>query len=341
MSYEQYRPAGFKLLPPVVKNLLIINILFFIAKYVLGNAMNVDLDDMLGLHYFGAEKFKPYQIVSYMFMHGDITHILFNMLALWMFGYVLENVWGPKRFLTYYILCGLGAAAVHYIIVYFQVQPVLEAIEQYKASPGLIQFKQFIDNQQVFQVASYDIQNHFNTFSVSYNGIIHNSDSLAQTAQHFTLQAQNISDSISMLHAPADSLRAQVANLNQMAQIATQQSDSLQQAAVTFNTDFINQYREDYLNAPVIIGASGAVFGILLAFGMMFPNTLVYVYFAIPMKAKWFVILYGGLELVLGVSNRSGDNVAHFAHLGGMLVGFIILMIWKRNNRKKMFENRE
>lgn len=341
MSYEQYRPTGFKMLPVVVKNLLIINGLFFIARFALGSAFNTDLDDLLGLHYFGSEKFKPYQLITYMFMHGSITHILFNMLALWMFGYVLENVWGPKRFLTYYILTGLGAAAVHYCIVYFQVQPVMEAIEQYKANPGMVQFKQFMDNQQLFQVVSYDIQNHFSNFSVSYNDLLNQSDSMSVLANNFSVQAQHITDSLSTMNLPADTIKLHAAGFTNMAHTAAAQSDSLRQAAFNMNLEFISQYQTDYLNAPVIIGASGAVFGILLAFGMMFPNTLVYVYFAIPMKAKWFVLLYGALELGLGISNRAGDNTAHFAHLGGMLVGFIILMIWRRNNRKRMFENRE
>jgi membrane associated rhomboid family serine protease len=339
MSYEQYRPTGFKMLPVVVKNLLIINGLFFLARFALGSAFNIDLDDVLGLHYLGAEKFKPYQFVTYMFMHGSITHILFNMLALWMFGYVLENVWGPKRFLTYYVLTGLGAAAVHYCIVYFQVQPVMHAIEAYQANPGMVQFKEFIDNPQWFQVVSYDIQNNFNSFSASYNHVLSQSDSLSVAAHNFSAQSQWLTDSLNTLHAPADTIRLHASNLTNMAQIASARSDSLQQVALSMNQEFISQYQTDYLNAPVIIGASGAVFGILLAFGMMFPNTLVYVYFAIPMKAKWFVLLYGALELGLGISNRAGDNTAHFAHLGGMLVGFIILMIWRRNNRKRMYQN--
>ena len=118
MSYERYSPTGFGFLPPVVKNLLIINVLFFLATIVLGNTMNLDLTDMLGLHYFAATKFEPYQFITYMFMHGSFSHIFFNMFALWMFGSVLEQVWGPKKFLLYYIITGM---VLHWYITWFSI----------------------------------------------------------------------------------------------------------------------------------------------------------------------------------------------------------------------------
>jgi len=118
-------------LPPVVKNLLIINALFFLATIAFQKVYNIDLADYLGLHYFGAEKFSPYQFITYMFMHGNFSHILFNMFALWMFGNVLENYWGPKRFLIYFIVTGIGAALVHYIVFYFEISPVLSAINDF------------------------------------------------------------------------------------------------------------------------------------------------------------------------------------------------------------------
>jgi hypothetical protein len=93
---------------------------------------------------------------------------------------------------------------------------------------------------------------------------------------------------------------------------------------------FLSEYKNYFLNQHLVVGASGAVFGLLLAFGMMFPNSLIYVYFAIPVKAKWFVIIYGALELFSGISNRPGDNVAHFAHLGGMIFGYFIIRMWKK-----------
>jgi len=96
------------------------------------------------------------------------------------------------------------------------------------------------------------------------------------------------------------------------------------------SVEFIQQVKIDYLNAPNVVGASGSVFGLLLAFGMMFPNSLIYVYFAIPIKAKYFVMIYGVIELYSGISNSAGDNVAHFAHLGGMLFGIFLILYWKK-----------
>ena len=219
----------FQILPPVVKNLLIINVLLFIATGVLSAPpFNLDLTNILGLHYWESDLFKPWQIVTYMFMHGNIPHILFNMFAVWMFGSHIENRWGSKRFLNYYLLTGLGAAFLHYLIFHFYTLPGIPS--------------------QVYS----------NTFPL--------------TAYEYFLQNS------------------------------------------------------------VVVGASGSLFGILLAFGVLFPNTLLYLYFAIPIKAKYFVIGYGLIELFSGISNNPGDNVAHFAHLGGMLFGLLIFGYWKLKN---------
>ncbi len=282
---SQFRPTSYRTLPPVIKNLLIINILFFLAQYSIQSVFHIDIINYLGLHYFSAERFNPLQFITYMFLHGGFTHILFNMFALWMFGNVMENIWGGKKFLFYYLFTGIGAGLTHYIVFYFQVSPVLHNINNFLNNPSLVDFKTFIESNN-FQVISYDIQNHFNNFLTQYNNFVnsgHNSQ------------------------------------------------------ALSLAVDFITQYKADFLNTPVVIGASGAVFGILLAFGMTFPNSLIYVYFAIPVKAKWFVIFYGALELYSGFS--SSDNVAHFAHLGGMLFGFILLMIWKKNQFKNHYNN--
>lgn len=240
MPIEQYRPSGFKLLPEVVKNLLIINGIFFLATVILENR-GIDLTDLLGLHYFASAKFHPYQLITYMFMHGSVSHILFNMFALWMFGSAIENFWGPKKFLGYYLFTGIGAALTHYAIVYYQLNPALTEISNYISSHNL---------------------------------------------------------------NPAE-------------------------------LDQVYQQRTELLNAPIVVGASGAVFGLLLAYGMMFPNSLLYVYFAIPIKAKYFVIIYGLIELFSGVASRPGDNVAHFAHLGGLLFGFILIMFWRFQKRRR------
>jgi len=171
-----------------------------------------------------------------MFMHGSLEHIFGNMFALWMFGSILENLWGPKRFLTFYISCGLGAALCHMIVLFVETQHLIAA---------------------------------FNSLDV----------------------------------------------------LSQQQ----------YKTQFYDRLNE------ATIGASGAVFGCLAAFGYLFPNTKIYLYFFVPIKAKWFVLMYAGFELFQAIQNSAGDNVAHFAHLGGALVGIILVYFWNKNNRKTFY----
>jgi len=281
MTNRQFRPGGFRILPPVIKNLLIINGLFFLASFALKNSM--DLNNILGLHYFGSEEFKPYQFLTYMFMHADFGHLFFNMFALWMFGSAIENYWGPKKFIIFYFVTGIGAAVLHYGVVFIEIQPVLQQVDYFLSNPSNAEFKQFIESSN-FKVISHEIQNSFNSFVAPYNELVYSDKGLA-----------------------------------------------LEKAII-----FMREYRINFLNAPVVVGASGSVFGLLLAFGMLFPNSLIYVYFAIPVKAKWFVAIYGAIELYLGFANNPGDSVAHFAHLGGMIFGFILIKMWKKkdiNNR--------
>lgn len=282
----QFR-SGFGGIPTVVKNLLIINVILWIASILIRLKFNVGLEDYLGLYYFGAEKFQPFQIISHMFMHSYFHpqqgiiffHIFFNMFALWMFGKVVENVWGAKRFFIYYLVCGVGAAIIHYLVQYIQIGPVLTEIDDFLNNPSYKGFKQFVESPSL-QVISYDIQNHSNLLLQKYNRLIEVN--------------------------PAQALQVAV--------------------------DFMEQYRIDYLNARLVVGASGAVFGILLAFGMLFPNARLMLLFPpIPIKAKYAVIGYGILELTLGISGFSWDNVAHFAHLGGMLFGFILIKYWGKH----------
>jgi membrane associated rhomboid family serine protease len=248
MSYQQYRPASFKILPPVVKNLLIINGLFFLATWVFESQYKIDLTNYLGLHYFTSEYFRPYQLITYMFMHGGIDHIFFNMFALWMFGNTLENFWGPKRFLIFYMVTGIGAGVIQLLVVYFRLMPLYSQVPPETLNIVMTKGSEILDSGKNF----------------------------------------------------IDPIAAQI---NLLVNSST-------------------------------IGASGAIFGVLLAFGMLFPNTLLYVYFLIPIKAKYFVIVYGAIELYMGISNNSGDNVAHFAHLGGMLFGFVLIKYWqKKSNR--------
>jgi membrane associated rhomboid family serine protease len=200
------------------------------------------------------------------------------MFALWMFGYMLENVWGPRRFLTYYFITGIGAGIFHYLIAFFEVNPVVSAINS------------AIDAGTAESIIAFAQSHKFAVWQTS--GAIFN-------------QFRDFQGYIQELTYNPDSRQAL-------------------QGAVNFLVD----YREYYKNLPNVIGASGAVFGILLAFGMLFPNVYIYLYFFFPIKAKYFVILYGILELVLGFSS-SGSNIAHFAHLGGMVFGFFLIRYWK------------
>lgn len=278
---NNYSPQRFSTLPPVIKNLLILNGLFFLATISFQQVFRIDLTEILGLHYPSADKFAIYQFFSYMFMHGSFGHIFFNMFALWMFGNVLENIWGPKRFLIYYFVTGIGAALTHYAIFYFEVSPVLTQVNAFLSDPSIDGFLAF-RNSEYFEIASSDMHYHFKAFAEEYNNLITTNPT----------------------------------------------------AALDRTIEYMYTYRTDLLNAPVVVGASGAVFGVLLAFGMMFPNSLIYLYFAIPIKAKYFVLGYGLIELFSGVMNRAGDNVAHFAHLGGMIFGFILIHYWDNNKNK-------
>ena len=222
---EQYSPTGFRVLPLVVKNLLIINILMFVAAFTF-ERFNIDLTNILGLHFFKASDFRIYQLFTYMFMHANFGHLFFNMFALWMFGNTLENIWGSKRFLLFYMVCGIGAGICQEVVQYIQYATTLS-----------------------------------NYATVNLG--------------------------------------------NQVVPMST------------------------YLNMMNTVGASGAIYGLLLAFGMMFPDSRIYLYFLFPIKAKWFVIGYAALELIMGIGGA--DNVAHFAHLGGMLFGLILIMYWNKH----------
>lgn len=277
MSNQQYSPSGFTLLPPVVKNLLIINGLFYLATISFESAFGIDLAKILGLYYFRSDLFQPYQFVTYMFLHADFQHILYNMFALWMFGYLLENVWGSKRFLTFYILTGLGAAITQTLVNYWHFSSIDASALAFNQAPSLNAFIAFVSS-------------------------------------HFPQYYE---------HEP--NIRNFISNWS----LSPLNSEYLNQSV-----EYVNQLIKLRMDIPTI-GASGAVFGILLAFGWMFPNMLVYVYFLFPIKAKWIVILYGAIELISGISNNPSDNVAHFAHLGGMVFGFFLLLYWK----KKSFNN--
>ena len=215
-------------IPSMTKNLLVINILAYIATLVMQRS-GVDLNALLGLHFFMASDFRVYQFLTYMFLHGSFTHILFNMFALWMFGSVIERVWGPKKFLFYYIVCGVGAGIV----------------------------------QEMVQYGNYAAQG-------------------LSAYQYVNMGGAQIS-------------------------------------------------MDSYINLWTTIGASGAVYGILLAFGMIFPNERLFIIpFPFPIKAKWLIVGYIVIELFSAMSGP-GDGVAHMAHLGGMLFGFLLIRYWRKH----------
>lgn len=245
MNILQGGGGFFASMPPVVKNLLILNGLGFLFALSLGSDQwGFILNRTLGVYYFGSPRFEPYQIVSYMFMHGNFMHIFFNMFALWMFGTSIERAIGSQRFLIYYMVTGIGALALHQAVLHFEYLQVTADLSRSE---------------------------------IDY--VIANGQQVLESGKNFTNQAQ--------------------AELNYL------------------------------LNIPTV-GASGAVFGILLAFGLIFPNVeLIMLFLPIPIKAKYFVIFYGVAELFSAVANRPGDNVAHYAHLGGMLFGYILLKMWK------------
>lgn len=232
-------------LPPALKNLLIINVLAFFASYLLKGATGLDINDLLGLHFFQAEAFNPLQLITYMFLHANFQHLFFNLFGLFMFGRVLEQVWGSKRFLIFYFVTGLGAAIVQQTVQFIELRPLIAELNS---------------NLQNMPAGGLDVGDH----------IIHSRDEL-----------------------------------------------------LNFKMEFLNRF--------VTIGASGAVFGVLLAFGMLFPNTEMFLMFIpVPIKAKYMVIGYGVLELFSGIAGTS-SGVAHFAHLGGMLFGFFLIRYWRKN----------
>lgn len=231
---SDFRMRGFQGIPPVIKNLVIANALFFIAQITFDKT-GIPFTHSLALHYYQSEEFGLWQFLTHMFLHGSILHILMNMLVLWMFGATLEELWGGKRFLIFYLLCGLGAAVV-----------LLGA------------------------------------YTIELNVFMHQVNNNTISTEEYYYKAARV----------------------------------LQSTAV---------------------GASGAINGVMVAYAYLFPNSLVYLYFAIPVKVKYVVIGYFLLDLFGGINPQSGDNVAHFAHVGGAIVGLILVMTMNKNNRRTFY----
>lgn len=225
-------------LTPAVKNIIIINVLIYLACFVVPG-----LNDALTGYYFASPNFRPWQIVTHMFMHSqyDFTHIFFNMYALYLFGTALENYWGTKRFVIYYMTCGIGAFFLHMGVSYFEIQEMMKSLS----------------DKDIYQVMVVGLEE----------------------GRSYKVQMVELYSAV--------------------------------------NTG--------------VVGASGAVFGVLLGFGMLFPNTeLMLLFPPIPLKAKYFVMIYGAIEFFLAMRQTSGDNVAHYAHIGGMIFGYLLLKYWQK-----------
>ena len=256
-------------LTPIVKNLLILNVVFFIV-----DAYVLPLTPGFALYSFMSPAFMPFQFVTYMFLHANIGHIFGNMFGLIIFGPMLERVWGPKRFLIFYFVTGIGAGALFLAIDFFettQLQAAAATYMQYPSPDGLIDFMS--KHAEGYYRANLDFINNF---------------------EEHPQDPRIIQDSV----------------------------------------NFVKSYLQQQVSIPMV-GASGAIFGILMAFGLLFPNTELFLLFVpFPIKAKYFVAFYGMYELYAGIQNAQTDNVAHFAHLGGMLFAFIMLKVWGSEQNK-------
>lgn len=282
----EFKPNRLQVLPPVVKNLMIINGLLFLAMVILGN-QNIDISEHLALYHWSSDKFRVWQLVTHMFMHGGnpqdpeggFMHLFSNMFALWMFGSILENYLGSKRFLAFYLMCGIGASLIYLGVLSYEFSILHAAINHFNSNPTVKEFSSFL-SQNYSNVA--DLQDPFFQLKAKW--------------EYDPNNIQYINDAKAAVHD-------------------------------------LYQYR----TSIPIVGASGAVFGLLFAFGYLFPNTIIQIYFILPLKAKYFVALYAAMELYLGIQNSSNDNVAHAAHLGGMIIAFIVLKIWNKTNRKDFY----
>ena len=264
---------------PVVKNLLLINVIFFLATVLLESSDGINITNLLALHYPTSEYFQPFQLVTHFFMHGGIGHIFFNVFALIMFGSTLETLWGPKRFLFFYLFSAFGAAALHLGYDYVVISGLMEGISAFVTSPSPETYWGFFNQ------------------------------------------------------VPLESFKKAGGVLGQYATAVDQlslQMNTNEPQAVREAVRLMSEYVDSKSNTPVV-GASGAIFGLLLAFGMYFPNAeLMLIFLPIPIKAKFFIPVLMMIELFLGINQFSWDNTAHFAHLGGAISGFFLILYWRK-----------
>jgi membrane associated rhomboid family serine protease len=249
-------------LTPVVKVLLLMNVGFYLLAMA-----HINLDWMM-MYYFESPNFKPYQLITYMFAHSGTAHVFSNMFSLFIFGPMLERLWGSQRFLFFYLFCGVGAGLLYMGINWYEVSQIKAAASTYLQDPNPTSFVGFV--HKIFGQFPFDLQ-------------------------EFTQNYQK---------NPTDA------------------------GMISETSSFVKKMVLDSMNGGML-GASGAVFGLLMAFGLLFPNTDLFLFLIpFPIKAKYFVTLYGFYELYAGVHRTPGDNVAHFAHIGGMLFAYILIRYW-------------
>ena len=256
-------------LTPIVRNLLILNVVFYII-----DAFVINLTPGFALRSVLSPAFMPYQFVTYMFLHGSVGHIFSNMFGLIIFGPLLERVWGAQRFIIFYFVTGIGAGLLFSGIDYYentQLQGAVQIYTQYPTPDGLVDFMS--KHTKGYYQPMLEFLNKF-------------------------------------------------------------EENPRNEVYIRESVGFVNNYYQQQVSIPMV-GASGAIFGILMAFGLLFPNTeLFLLFFPFPIKAKYFVAFYGLYELYAGIQNAQSDNVAHFAHIGGMLFAFILLKIWSTDRNK-------
>jgi len=261
-------------MPPVVKNIIIINVILFAGTLLSTDVFNSDfMWRHLALFSVKSPLFEPHQVITHIFMHANFAHIFFNMFGVFMFGRILEQLWGSKKMLIFYTVTGLGAAFIHLTVNYIQMSSMLNLANEFGSAPSYTLF--------------HEIVTRFGSRTAHYDQIM-----------SFMQQWFYKPDDLSFIET---------------------------------GKSYVAEILYGNLNIPTV-GASGAVFGLLIAFAMMFPDAeLMLIFLPIPIKAKYFVPFYALLELFFGVAGFQWDNVAHFAHLGGALFGFLMVKYWKRN----------
>ncbi|MGF1636550.1 MAG: rhomboid family intramembrane serine protease [Cyclobacteriaceae bacterium] len=250
---------------PIVRNLLILNIgLFFLQSLI-----KVNLVPIMGLRNILAPEFAPWQFVTYMFMHASTGHLISNMIALFFFGPMLEALMGPRKFIWFYLITGVGAALIYGTINFIEMNQLRKKVFSYVENPNPDDFTRIVSGQGDYVYAEYM------NFADKYARNPSNDNFVRQSKEH------------------------------------------------------VKDIYDFFVSIPMV-GASGSVFGILMAFAMFFPNQMIFLLFPpIPIKAKYLVGAYGIFEFFTGVQRLPGDNVAHFAHIGGMLVAFLLIKYWQ------------